>query len=178
MVQSLSAGQIAALALESQKPVIAVEIDLATDLVYCTGNREVTLDGTTYTPRGPRGVRLGSVNVAGPGQSSATVEIDDLRDSDGNRPIATAWYSERFSGQTVTITEAIWYDAAWEIVRTIPWVCTTCDRKSDGTFVIHLSGAGGLKPRAGLEVASRADWHLAPEPGTSVQVGFTATTVG
>ena len=170
MVQTLTADQQAALDLESQKPVVAVKIDLTTDLVYCTGLREVTLDATTYTPRG---LNVGAVNVSDPRKSSATVTLDDL-----DAEIATAWYSERFSGQTVTITEAIWYGGAWEIVRTIPWVCTTCDRRPDGTFVIHLSGAGGLKPRAGLEVASRADWHMAPEPGTSVQVGFTSTTIG
>ena len=170
MTLSLSAAQQAALGRESQAPVVAVKIDLATDLVYCTGDDAVTLDGTTYTPRG---LNVGAVNVASPRQSSATVTLDDL-----DATIAAVWYAERFSGQTVTITEAIWYDGAWEIVRTIPWICTTCDRRSDGTFVIHLSGAGGLKPRAGLEVASRADWHLAPEPGTSVQVGFTSTTIG
>jgi hypothetical protein len=170
MTLSLSAAQQAALARESQKPVVAVKIDLASDLLYCTGDDAVTLDGTDYIPRG---LSVGAVNVTSPRQSSATVTLDDL-----DATIAAVWYSERFSGQTVTITEAIWYGGAWEIVRTIPWVCKTCDRKSDGTFVIHLSGAGGLKPRAGLEVASRADWHMAPEPGTSVQVGFTSTTIG
>ncbi len=170
MVQSLSAAQTAALARESQEVVTAVKIDLTSDLLYCTGIRQVTLDGTDYTPRG---LQAGTVNVSGPKASSATVTIDDL---DGE--IAAVWYTERFSGQTVTITEAIWSAGTWKIVRTVPWICTTCDRRSDGTFTIHLSGAGGLKPRAGLEVASRADWHLAPEPGTSVQVGWTATTVG
>jgi hypothetical protein len=170
MVQSLTAAQTTALALESQEVVVAVKIDLASDLLYCTGIQQVTLDGDTYTPRG---LQAGVVNVAGPKTSSATVTIDDL---DGE--VAAVWYTGRFSGQTVTITEAIWSNGSWEIVRTVPWICTTCDRRSDGTFIIHLSGAGGLKPRAGLEVASRADWHLAPEPGTSIQVGFTATVVG
>ena len=170
MVQSLTAAQQAALNRVEQEVVTAVKIDLTADLLYCTGIREVTLDAVTYTPRG---LLIGAVNVADPKRSSATVTLDDL---DGT--IASVWYTERFSGQTVTITEAIWSAGAWEIVRTVPWVCTTCDRRSDGTFVIHLSGAGGLKPRAGLEVASRADWHLAPEPGMSIQVGHTSTTVG
>ena len=169
MVQSLTAAQQAALDRVEQEVVTAVKIDLTTDLVYCTGSKQVTLDGTTYSPRG---VKIGAVNVAAPTRSSATVTLDDL-----DATIATVWYAERFSGQTVTITEAIWSAGTWEIVRTVPWICTTCDRRSDGTFVIHLSGAGGLKPRAGLEVASRADWHLAPEPGTSIQVGHTSATV-
>ena len=169
MVQSLTAAQQAALDRVEQEVVTAVKIDLTTDLVDCTGSKQVTLDGTTYTPRG---VKIGAVNVAAPTRSSATVTLDDL-----DATIATVWYAERFSGQTVTITEAIWSAGTWEIVRTVPWICTTCDRRSDGTFVIHLSGAGGLKPRAGLEVASRADWHLAPEPGTSIQVGHTSATV-
>jgi hypothetical protein len=170
MVQSLTAEQTLALDRESQEVVVAVKIDLASDLLYCSGVKSVTLSGDTYTPRG---VQVGATNVGNPRQSSATVTLDDL---DG--AVATEWYTGRFSGQTVTITEAIFSDGTWEIVRTVPWICTTCDRRSGGMFVIHLSGAGGLKPRAGLEVASRADWPLAPEPGTSIQVGFTATTVG
>ena len=170
MVQSLTDAQQAALDLESQEVVVAVKIDLTSDLLYCSGVESVTLAATTYTPRG---LQVGAVNVGDPRQSSATVTIDDL---DGE--IAAVWYTERFSGQTVTITEAIMSNGAWEVVRTVPWICTTCDRRGDGMFVLHLSGAGGLKPRAGLEVASRADWHLAPEPGTSIQVGWTATVVG
>ena len=169
MVQSLSADQIAALADDSQRSLFAVKIDLGTDLLYTSWSQQVTLSAVDYVPRA---LKVSAVSLSDPASSRATVTIDDL---DGE--IAAVWYTERFSGQTVTITEAIYDDGAWVAVRTIPWVCTTCDRRSDGTFVIHLSGAGGMRPRQGLEVAARADWSMAPNPGTSVQVGYTATTV-
>ena len=169
MPATLSVAQQSALARESQEVLFAIKIDLTSDLLYCSGLRQVTIDATTYTPRG---VQVSTVNVGDPTSSRATVTLDDL---DGT--IAAVWYTERFSGQTVTITEAIYDDGAWTAVRTIPWICTTCNRHSDGRFVINLSGAGGLKPRAGLGVASRADWSMAPEPGTSIQVGWTVTTV-
>ena len=169
MVQSLSAAQIAALADDSQRPLFAVKIDLTSDLLYTSWSSQVTLSAVDYVPRA---LKVSAVNISDPAGSSATVTIDDL---DGE--IAAVWYTERFSGQTVTITEAIYDDGAWVAVRTIPWVCTTCDRRSDGTFVLHLSGAGGMRPRQGLEVAARADWSMAPSPGTSVQVGYTTTTV-
>ena len=169
MVQTLSASQTAALGRDDQRVVYCVKVDLATDLLYCSGIESVTISATTYTPRS---LSVSAVNVSDPTNSSATVTIDDL---DGE--IATAWYSERFSSKTVTITEAI-RDGDWVTVQTIDWICTTAGRRADGTFVLNLSGAGGMRPRAGLERASRANWHLAPEPGTAVQVGHTATTVG
>ena len=170
MVQTLTAAQQAALARRDQEPLFAVKIDLTTDLLYCSGLEKVTISTDTYTPRG---VEVSAVNLSDPASSRATVWIDDL---DG--AIATVWYSERFSSVTVTITEAIYNDGAWTAVRTIPWICDTAGRLSDGRFVLKLLGAGGLRPRAGLQIASRADWHLAPERGTSVQVGHTAATVG
>ena len=170
MVQSLSAAQTAALSDDSQRSLFAVKIDLATDLLYTSWPNQVTISAVDYVPRA---LSVSQVGVSDPSSSRATVTIDDL---DGT--IAAAWYAERFSGQTVTITEAIYDDGAWVAVRTIPWVCTTCSRNSDGSFVINLSGAGGLKPRAGLQTASRANWPMAPEPGTSIQVAYTVTTVG
>ena len=170
MVTTLTAAQQAALDQVSQQPVIAVKIDLGTDLLYCTGVKQVTLDSVTYTPRG---LDVSSVNVSDPTSSSATVHIDDL---DGT--VGTSWYTNRFTGATVTITEAIWYGGAWETVRTIPWVCAGAERSSDGVVTLKLSGAGGMKPRAGLSVATRAAVPMAPEPGTSIQVGWTTTTLG
>jgi hypothetical protein len=169
MVQTLTAGQIAALAQDSARVVTAVKIDLDTDLLYCSGFDQVTLAAVDYTPRG---LNVSAINITDPARARATVDLDDL---DGT--IAAVWYTERFSGQTVTITEAIWYDGAWVVTRTIPWICETCQRSSDGRFVLNLSGAGGMRPRAGLEIGSRADWHLAPERGTSVQIGDMAATV-
>jgi len=128
--------------------------------------------GTFFQDYTPRGLKVSAIQITDPRRARATVEIDDL---DGT--IAAVWYGERFSGQTVTITEAIWYAGDWVVTRTIPWVCETCQRTPDGRFVINLSGAGGMRPRAGLEIGSRADWHLAPERGTSVQIGDMAATV-
>jgi hypothetical protein len=170
MVKTLTAAQTAALADDSQRPCFAIKIDLTSDLLYTSWSDQVTLSATDYTPRA---LTVSATNISDPQSSRATVIIDDL---DGT--IATAWYNEPgFSGQTVTITEAIYDAGAWVAVRTIPWICTTCDRTSDGKFILHLSGAGGLRPRDGLEVAARAGWSMAPSPGTSVQVGYTTTTV-
>lgn len=169
-MQTLTAAQQAALEQESQRVVAAVKIDLTTDLLYCTGVNPVTLATVTYQPRG---MEVSAINISDPTSSSATVKIDDL---DGT--VGTAWYTNRFTGVTATITEAIWYGGAWEIVRTIPWLCTGVERTSDGVVILSLSGAGGMKPRAGLELASRASFHLAPEPGTSIRVGYTSTVIG
>lgn len=170
MVQTLTAAQQSALDQSAQQPVVAVKIDLGTDLLYCTGVKQVTLDSVTYTPRG---LDVSAVNVSDPTSSNATVRIDDL---DGE--VGTSWYTNRFTSATVTITEAIWYGGAWETVRTIPWICSGVERSSDGVVTLKLSGAGGMKPRAGLSVATRAAFPMAPEPGTSIQVGWTTTTLG
>jgi hypothetical protein len=170
MVQTLTAAQQAALDQAAQQPVIAVKVDLGTDLLYCTGVKQVTLDSTVYMPRG---LEVSAINISDPTSSSATVKIDDL---DGT--VGTSWYTNRFTGATVTITEAIWYGGAWEKVRTIPWLCVGVERSSDGIVTLKLSGAGGMKPRAGLERASRASFHLAPEPGKSIRVGYTSTVIG
>ena len=169
MTKSLSAAQTAALARSDQRSLFAVKIDLDTDLLYTSWDGEVTLAAVTYTPRA---LTVSAVGLSDPATSRCTVTIDDL---DGT--IAAVWYTERFSGQTVTVTEAIYDDGAWTAVRTIPWVCSTCDRRADGSFVLHLAGAGGLRPRNGLEVAARADWSMAPSPGTSIEMGYTTTTV-
>ena len=170
MVQTLTSAQQAALDQVSQQPVLAVKIDLGTDLLYCTGVKQVTLDSVTYTPRG---LDVSAVNISDPKGSSATVKIDDL---DGT--VGTSWYTNRFTGATVTVTEAIWYGGAWETVRTIPWTCVGAERSSEGVFTLKLSGAGGMRPRAGLSVASRAAFPMAPEPGTSIKVAWTSTTLG
>ena len=170
MANTLSAAQTAAVGRESQSVVHAVKIDLATDLLYCTGVDQVTLGAVDYTPRG---LSVSAINITDPGNARATVSIDDL---DG--VVATSWYTNRFSGATVTITEAIWSGGAWVVTRTIPWICDTAERTPEGVMVLHLTGAGGLKPRAGLELASRASWHLAPQPGTQVQISDMAATVG
>jgi hypothetical protein len=169
-MQTQTDAQVAALARDNQRVVYCVKIDLTSDLLYCSGLESITISSTTYTPRG---LAVSTINVTDPTRSSATVTIDDL---DGT--IAATWYSERFSGQTVTITEAIRDAGDWVAVQTIPWICTTAERRGDGAFVLSLSGAGGIKPRAGLEIASRSDWHLAPEPGAAVQVGHSATVIG
>ena len=169
MANTLSAAQTTAVGRESQKPVHAVKIDLATDLLYCTGADSVTLAAVAYQPRG---LSVSAINITNPSSARATVTIDDL---DG--VVATSWYANRFSGVTVTVTEAIYSDGAWVVTRTLPWICDTADRRPDGTMVLSLTGAGGLKQRAGLELGSRANWHLAPEPGTQIQVSDMAATI-
>ena len=169
MANELSAAQTTAVERESQTVVHAVKIDLATDLLYCTGDDAVTLAATTYTPRG---LSVSAVNITDPGSARATVTIDDL---DGT--VAASWYTNRFSSVTVTITEAAWSDGAWVVTRTLPWICDTAERRPDGTMRLNLMGAGGLMPRAGLALGSRADWHLAPEPGTQIQISDMAATV-
>jgi hypothetical protein len=165
MVETLSAAQQSALELSTHEKVFAVKIDLATDLLYCSGDTPVTISGDTYYPRG---VSVSAFKVAKAKQATATVTLDDM---DG--VVATAWYTERFTGNTVTVTEAIWGEPGdgWVAIRTIPWICTTCKRTSEGKFIVNLSGAGGLKPRWGLETASRANFHLAPEAGQTLRIG-------
>jgi hypothetical protein len=169
MSKTLTAAETAAVGRDSQRVVHAIKIDLTTDLLYCTGVNSVTLDSTTYTPRG---LSISAINITDPRSSRATVTIDDL---DG--VVAAAWYTNRFSGVTVTITEAVLSDGAWVVTRAIPWICETASRSGDGMITLSLSGAGGLKQRAGLELGSRANWHLAPEPGTQIQISDMAATV-
>jgi len=160
---TLTSDQETALALESQRVVVCVKIDLDTDLFYCTGAESVTIGSDTYTPRG---LSFGSVSVTDPRNSRATVRLDD---TDG--VIAGIWYGERFSGVTVTVKEAIKSGGDWVVIRSIPWVCTVCSRNSKGEFIIELAGAGGFRPRAGLAIATREDFHLAPAPATPIMVG-------
>lgn len=163
MALTLSADQQAALELDTHPKVYAVKIDLTTDLLYCSGREPVTISAEVYYPRE---MTVSSFSVTDPKRARASVTLDDL---DG--VVATAWYTERFTGNTVTVTEAIWYNGDWVTIRAIPWICTTCKRSSDGKFTVNLSGAGGLRPRWGLETASRANFHLAPEAGQSLRIG-------
>ena len=169
MAKSLTAAQTTAVGSESQQVVHAVKIDLATDLLYCTGVEAVTLAATLYTPRS---LSVSAINITDPRSARATVTIEDL---DGT--VGASWYANRFSGVTVTITEAIWSEGAWVVTRTLPWLCETAQRRADGSMVLNLTGAGGLKQRAGLELGSRLNWHLAPEPGTQIQISDMAATV-
>lgn len=168
-MRTLTADELAAVSQDSQRVAYCVKIDLTTDLCYTTWSANVTVDATTYVPRG---MRVAAASVTDPRNSRASVEIDDL---DG--AVATSWYTNRFTGQTVTVLELIWYEGAWQTVREIPWVCVAASRSGSGTMRLELSGAGGLRPRAGLMLGSRADFHLAPEPGTSIRIGPTSMTV-
>lgn len=162
MAHTLTADQSTVLGYEDQIVVNAVKLDLTSPLYYCTGEVPVVLDSDTYTPHD---IRVSSIPVGPSSSSRASVRLSD---QDGT--LATLWYSERFTGVTVTLLEAIMKDGAWVITKTIPWVCTGANRDSNGNLTLTLSGAGGMKPRAGLKIATRKDFRFAPEPGTTIRL--------
>lgn len=161
--------QQAALEQVTQIAVVGVKIDLTTDLRYCNADEPTVLNSEVYSPAD---VWVSTLNIGEAWQSKGSVSIGDL-----SGDLGAVWYGERFSGVTVTVIEAVLAAGALVIVRSMPWVCTTAQRNPNGTFVLNLSGAGGLKPRGGLEVADRDAFHLAPEPGTAVRVGGTSARV-
>jgi hypothetical protein len=162
MAHTLTADQSTALAYEDQDLVQGVKIGLTTPVYYCTGDIPVTLASNTYTPRG---MTVGSIPV-GPSKSSRA----SVRLADQDSILAAKWFAERFTGVIVTITEAIMKEGVWVVTKTVPWVCTGVVRSSNGDFTMSLSGAGGMKPRAGLKMGSRIDFPFAPEPGTIIRL--------
>jgi hypothetical protein len=170
MSHILTGDQEEALGYESQILVQGIKIGLASPKYYCTGEIPVTLGGTDYTPRG---LTVSSIPIGPSSSSRATVRLAD-QDSE----LALLWFAERFTGLTVTITEAILKDGEWVITKSVPWLCTGAGRDTNGNFTISLSGAGGMRPRAGLTVATRDDFPFAPEPGTIIRLYDGEITVG
>ena len=161
--------QKAALAKESIDRVTGIMLDVDTPLYYCDGLEPVTLDSDLYTPRE---LAVTAIRLDSPANAQATVSITDL---DGT--LGTIWLTERLTGITVTITEAVWHEGAWVITRVLPWYCDGAKRTPKGTMELTLRGGAGLGQKAGLEVATRARWRFAPEPGQSARIGATIIQV-
>ena len=162
MAHTLSGDQTTALGYEDQDLVQAVKIDLASPVYYCTGDISVTVGGNTYQPRG---LTVSAIPVGPSKASRASVRL-----ADQDSVLAVKWFAERFTGVTVTITEAVMVEGAWVVTKTVPWICSGVTRDANGNFGMALSGAGGMKPRAGLKIASRIDFPFAPEPGTIIRL--------
>jgi hypothetical protein len=170
MSYNLTSDQEEVLGYEYQPTVQGVKIGLISPKYYCTGEIVVTLASDDYTPRG---LTVSTIPVGPSKTSKATVRLAD-QDSE----LALLWFAERFTGLTVTITEAILKDGEWVITKSVPWLCTGAGRDTNGNFTISLSGAGGMRPRAGLTVATRDDFPFAPEPGTIIRLYDGEITVG
>ena len=162
MAHTLTADQSTVLAYAHQRVVQGVKIGLSSPVYYCTGEVPVTLATEDYTPNN---ISVSSIPIGPSSSSRASVRI-----ADQNGVLAAAWYTERFTGTIVTITEAIYKTGTWVVTKTIPWVCSGAARDANGNVTLTLSGAGGMKPRAGLKIATRKDFPFAPEPGTTIRL--------
>ena len=148
--------------------VVAVRVDFAVadDWLYCTGHSPVTISGTTYIPRG---IGFSSIQLGDPITSKCSVTIDD---TDGALA-ATIYDVERPTTRPAYLTLVI--DGT--TVATLPWSVSNSPRGRNGLVTLALVGAGGLRPRAGLETGSRDLYPFAPTPGTAFKVGSSSFVV-
>jgi len=146
---------------------LAVEIGLDTPLRYCTGAAPIQIDSDWYTPRG---LEFRTIQISEPKSSKLTLSLDDI---DG--ALAAVWYDvERWSKATATVHLI----DSGTVVLSQPWHVTNCQRSGlSGKFAVNLGGAGGLRPKAGLETGDRAKFPFAPTPGTAFRVGSASFVV-
>lgn len=167
---TLTSTQLEALALRDHEAKLAVEIDTASPLRYCTGINPVQVGSDWYTPRA---IWYDLFKIAAPGDTVTSLTFDDL-----DNELRVAWYSERFSAADVTVYLLIRNigEVTWTTTLSVVWKCRACRYTRDGKFIVDLYGAAGMRPRAGLRVGTRSEFEYAPEPGEAVrfrQVGIT-----
>lgn len=160
---SLTSNQLSLLKQPDQECKAAVSIGITSPLRYCTGLDPVSISSNVYYPMN---MTFEPIKVTS-GGASASVTFED---PDG--VIRSEWYSERFSGSDVTLYLLIRDDDGdWEQILSIPWTCTNCSYSPLGGFRVHFSGAAGLKPRAGLDLADRTTFSMAPGAGDAIVYG-------
>jgi len=109
-----------------------------------------------------------------PTKSTASISLDDI-----NGDIRTVWYPEPFSQLDVTVTQVHLNNLnTWITTLEIPWKCKNCNYNPQGAqFNVLLTMAGGLKPKAGLEVGTIELFPYAPKAGEAIKLGTTGVTV-
>lgn len=162
-------SQRAAIDQHDQAVLTAVEIAVSSPLFYCDGKHAVSLDGDVYTPRE---LAVSNIKLGMPSSSGATVTLPDH-----DRALGILWAANRLTGVLVTVREAVWSEGAWVIVRTFSLYADSCDRSKEGLMKIKLKGGVGLAAKAALEVADRARWRYAPNPGEAAYLTHTIIQV-
>jgi len=110
-----------------------------------------------------RGLKLDT-----PTKSTASINLDDI-----NGDIRTVWYPDPFSQLDVTVTQVhLDHLNTWVTTLEIPWKCKACQYNPKGAqFTVLLTMAGGLKPKAGLEVGTIELFPYAPKAGEPIKLG-------
>jgi hypothetical protein len=167
----LTQAQLDKLAKNELVAKLCVEIDASSPLRYCSGDTAVTVDADLYTPRDVRG---DTFKLTSPNASKARVMIDD-----GDLTVRTAWYSDPFSGYTVTINILLreLSENAWTTAATVAWYCDT-GGFTGNIFELRLRSSYGHRKRFGLVTGNRSLFEGAPEAGETFEFSNGSTPVG
>lgn len=138
--------QAALLRLRNGEKKVAVEIGTTTPLRYCTGRDPIEHDSAWYLPKG---LEVGEVEIAGAG-SGMTISFDN---TDG--VLSYQNFVETFSNVDVEVHFFLRErKEAWTYILSLSWTCETIGW-SRNTIQLNLGWGVGVRPRAGLEVASQ-----------------------
>jgi hypothetical protein len=166
-MQTYTAAQWALLLAEAHDSKVCMKMtrDVEADLLYCSGADPVTVDANDYIPRE---ITVDQFALGDPSRTGLRLQIDDA-----DAVVEAAWDAERFSGNSVLVTLLLkpTDGAEWTSVYSVDWKVRYGRSRRNGDFELELHSAVGLRPRAGLMVATRGEFPYAPEPGQSVRIG-------
>jgi hypothetical protein len=164
---TLTDAQKALLAEHGAEAKLALEINTATPLRYCSYDDPVQIDSNWYSPWNMDG---DPIEITSPFSARTVVR---LADQDGD--LRTAWYSEQWSELAVEVHVLLRKPGTtWTEIISIDWKCEYCSFDRHANFFAHLYAAVGHRQRAGLVLGTRAEFEYAPEPGESVRVNDNA----
>lgn len=137
-----TSDQLAAHQQQATQKRWLVRIDASTPLLYCTGDRSVTFNSETYTPRD---LSVSDIPVGG----GPTIDL-----ADGDGIVKAAFFAEgQFGELTVLIVEQL-LDANddWLTIRSGSFVVRSCEW-GPADFRLFLKESLAVKRHAGLSVA-------------------------
>jgi hypothetical protein len=144
---------------------LAVEIGTTTPQRFCSGTSPVTIASNLYRPKVLSGNRF---DLTGPRQARTRLQMADV---DG--ALRTYNYlTQRFSGKAVDVHILLREPPTktWTLCVSVEWTCEQTFYTDEGIFVIQLFAAAGHRPRAGLEVGTRAAWAYAPDANETIKI--------
>lgn len=141
-----SDAQSVLLRLRSGNKKLAVELGLTSPLRYCSGFDPIEHDSDWYSPRA---LDVGNIDIAGSG-TTLTLFLDN---TDG--ALSAQNFAETFSDTSVDLHIFLRERReAWTHILSLSWTCETVTW-SRNSIELNLAWGVGVRPRAGLEVASQ-----------------------